>query len=43
MSRFKYYMPSQIIEDTVTGKRYYGNKAVCDLLNELSKDGEDKE
>jgi hypothetical protein len=41
--RFKYYPVSQIIEDKCTGKRYYGNQAVADLLNELSKDGEDKE
>ena len=33
--RFKYYLPSQIIEDTVNGRRYYGNKQVADLLNEL--------
>ena len=41
--RFKYYPVSQIIEDKVTGKRYYGNQAVADLLNELSKDGDDGE
>lgn len=34
--RFKYYFPSQIIKDNKTGKRYYGNKQVCDLLNELA-------
>lgn len=33
--RFKYYLPSQIIEDKVTGRRYYGNQSVADLLNEL--------
>ena len=41
--RFKYYPVSQIIEDKVTGKRYYGNQAVADLLNELSNDGDDGE
>ena len=40
IERFKYYMPSQIIEDKCTGKRYYGNQAVCDLLNALHEENE---
>lgn len=36
--RFKYYPIPQIITDTRTGKRYYSNKAVCDLLNELNEE-----
>lgn len=35
MSRFVYYPFPQIIKDTVTGKRYYGNREVADLLNTL--------
>lgn len=38
--RFKYYLPSQIIEDRKNGKRYFGNKAIADLLNKLSKENE---
>ena len=34
-SRFIYYSLPQIINDKETGKRYYGNKQVADLLNEL--------
>ena len=34
--RFRYYPVPQIIEDRETGKRYYGNQAIADLLNELS-------
>ncbi len=36
--RFKYYFASQIIEDQETGIRYFGNKQVADLLNELNED-----
>ena len=33
--RFIYYHPSQIIKDKQTGERYYGNKSLVELLNEL--------
>lgn len=36
--RFKYYPVPQIIEDGVTGKRYYGNQAIADLLNDLQNE-----
>ena len=40
--RFRYYPIPQIILDERTGKRYYGNKAVCELLNELSEEDNDE-
>lgn len=36
MTRFKYYPLSQMIEDSETGKRYYGNRDVAFLLNKLA-------
>ena len=33
--RFKYYFSSQVIKDNKTGQRYYGNKPLAGLLNEL--------
>ena len=39
-SRFIYYSLPQIINDKETGKRYYGNKQVADLLSELYKENE---
>ena len=38
--RFKYYFPSQIIKDKKTGQRYYGNKPLAKLLNELYEDNQ---
>ena len=32
--RFHYYPFSQEIVDELTGKRYYGSKEICDLLNQ---------
>lgn len=40
--RFKYYPIPQIILDERTGKRYYGNKAICELLNELNERDNDE-
>lgn len=37
IKRFKYYFPSQIIEDRSNHKKYYGNKQVVDLLNRLNE------
>lgn len=34
-NRFIYYSASQIINDKEADKRYYGNKQIADLLNEL--------
>ena len=34
--RFIYYPISQIIEDKETGKRYYGNKSIVLLLEDLN-------
>ena len=36
--RFTYYYPSQIIKDNKTGQRYYGNKPLAELLNELHEE-----
>lgn len=36
--RFTYYYPSQIIKDKQTGERYYGNKPLAGLLNELHEE-----
>ena len=36
MIRFKYYPLSQMIEDSETEKRYYGNRDVAFLLNKLA-------
>ena len=33
--RFVYYRFSQMIKDDLTGKRYNGNKEICDLLNKI--------
>ena len=38
--RFKYYFSSQIIKDNKTGQRYYGNKPLAELLNELYEDNQ---
>lgn len=35
--RFRYYKSSQIIVDDMTGWTYYGNKQVCDLLNQVNR------
>ena len=35
---FTYYYPSQIIKDNKTGQRYYGNKPLAELLNELHEE-----
>lgn len=35
--RFRYYKSSQIIVDNMTGWTYYGNKQVCDLLNQVNR------
>ena len=35
--RFKYNSTSQQITDSLTGYRYYGNKQVTDLLNEVNE------
>jgi len=35
-NRFKYYMNSQMIVDTITGKYYHGNKSICELLNQIN-------
>ena len=35
--RFRYYKSSQIITDKLTGWTYYGNKQVCDLLNQVNR------
>ena len=34
--RFKYCRTSQIIKDDLTGYTYYGNKEICDLLNQIN-------
>lgn len=34
--RFKYFSSSQMIKDNLTGKRYSGNKKICDLLNKIN-------
>lgn len=34
--RFKYCGTSQIIKDNLTGYTYYGNKKICDLLNQIN-------
>lgn len=39
--RFKYYFPSQIINDKKTGQRYYGNKPLAELLNELHEENKE--
>ena len=36
--RFKYYFSSQVIKDNKTGQRYYGNKPLAELLNELHEE-----
>lgn len=38
--RFKYYSSSQVIKDNKTGQRYYGNKPLAELLNELYEDNQ---
>lgn len=40
LERFKYYSPSQVIKDNKTGQRYYGNKPLAKLLNELYEDNQ---
>lgn len=40
--RFRYYPIPQIILDERTGKRYCGNKAICELLNELDQEDNDE-
>lgn len=37
-NRFIYYSVSQIINDKEADKRYYGNKQIADLLNELHEE-----
>lgn len=39
--RFKYYFSSQIIKDKQSGERYYGNKPLAELLNELHKENQE--
>ena len=36
VERFRYSKTSQIITDDLTGWTYYGNKQVCDLLNQVN-------
>lgn len=38
MPRFKYYPLSQMIEDSKSGKRYYGSRKIALLLNELAEE-----
>ena len=40
--RFRYNATSQMITDNLTGYTYYGNQKVCDLLNSLNDDADEK-
>ena len=40
--RFRYSGTTQIITDNLTGYTYYGNQKVCDLLNSLNDDADEK-
>jgi len=42
VKRFRYNSTSQMITDELTGYTYYGNKKVCDLLNSLNDDADEK-